>query len=263
MDVSQPKIPMTRTPGSQIPASQIPASRTATSRTSGSQTLARGLEILRAVTAAPDGMAVTEVAEAAGVHRTIAYRALNTLVDTHLLHRGPDGRYRGAAGLLALAPAAYSSLAAAARPQLRDLADRLGAAVSLIVRQGDEAVALAVLGPATGIYHVSFSEGSVHPLNRGAAGLALLAACPEQPGEPTAVAAVRSEGFARTFGEVEPNMHGLAVPLDAAATGVPACLNVISAGGPPDSDAVLLLQAAARTTAERLSRDVPSTSTPN
>lgn len=256
--MSQSETPMTRTPASRTATSRDPASRT-----SGSQTLARGLEILRAVAAAPDGMSVTEVAEAAGVHRTIAYRALNTLADTHLLHRGPDGRYRGAAGLLALAPAAYSSLAAAARPQLRDLADRLSAAVSLIVRQGEEAVALAVLAPANGIYHVSFSEGSVHPLNRGAAGLALLAACPEQPGEPKAVAAVRSEGFARTFGEVEPNMHGLAVPLDATATGVPACLNVISAGGPPGPDAVLLLQAAARATAERLRTGVPPTSTRN
>ena len=189
-----------------VSQTDIPLNRSSTSRTAGSQTLARGLEILRAVAAAPDGMAVTEVSETAGVHRTIAYRALNTLADMGLLHRGQDGRYRGAAGLLALAPAAYSSLAAAARPQLRELADRLGAAVSLIVRQGNEAVAIAVLGPANGMYHVSFSEGSVHPLTRGAAGLALLAACPEQPEEPQAVAAVRADGFARTFGEVEPNI---------------------------------------------------------
>ena len=48
-------------------------------------------------------------------------------------------------------------------------------------------------------------------------------------------------------------MHGLAVPLDFTVTGVPACLNVISAGDPPGAEALLLLRAAARTTAERLS----------
>lgn len=232
--------------------SPAPPAPPAASRTAGSQTLARGLEVLRAVTAAPEGLSVTEVAEQAGVHRTIAYRVLNTLADARLVHRGQDGRYRGAAGLLAFSPAAYSSLAAAARPHLRELADQVGAAVSLIVRQGRDAVALAVLGPANGTFHVLFSEGSVHPLDRGAAGLALLAAGPRQPDEPEAVAQARRDGFARTYGQVEPDMHGLAVPLDAGITGVPACLNIISSRGVPGPEALARLQAAARKITERL-----------
>ena len=215
------------------------------SRTAGSQTLARGLEVLRAVAAAPDGMAVADVAANAGVHRTVAYRLLNTLEDARLIHRGGDGRYRGAAGLLSLSSAAHSSLAAAARPVLRGLADQLGSTVSLLVRQGQEAVALAVISPADGTYHVTFSEGSTHPLTRGAAGHALLAAAPCSADEAESVTRVRQLGFASTYGEVEPNMHGLAVPLDAAATGVPACLNVISARSDAAGNPVALLQSAA------------------
>lgn len=234
-----------RTAQPRTPESGTAQSSTAQSRTAGSQTLARGLDVLRAVAAAPDGMAVADVAEHAGIHRTVAYRLLNTLEDARLVHRGPDGRYRGAAGLLTLSSAAHSSLAAAARPLLRELADQLGATVSLIVRQGQEAVALAVISPADGAYHVTFSEGSSHSLTIGAAGHALLAADPEVPGEPESVARVRREGFAGTYGEVEPNMHGLAVPLDAAVSGVPACLNVISARSNLGETAVPLLQAAA------------------
>lgn len=229
----------------QTDAARTADSQPAQSRTAGSQTLARGLEVLRAVAAAPDGMAVADVAAHAGVHRTVAYRLLNTLEDARLIHRGGDGRYRGAAGLLTLSSAAYSSLAAAARPLLRELADQLGSTVSLLVRQGQEAVALAVISPADGAYHVTFSEGSSHSLTVGAAGHALLAASPEVPGESESVAAVRREGFAGTYGEVEPNMHGLAVPLDAAVSGVPACLNVISARSNLSETAVPLLRAAA------------------
>ncbi len=191
-------------------------------------------------------MAVADVAAHAGIHRTVAYRLLNTLVDARLIHRGADARYRGAAGLLTLSSAAHSSLAAAARPLLREVADQLGATVSLIIREGEEAVALAVISPADGAYHVTFAEGSTHPLTVGAAGHALRAAAPPSPGDPESVVRVRRDGFAGTYGEVEPNMYGLAVPLDASVSGVPACLNVISARSDLTGTAVPLLQSAAR-----------------
>ena len=233
----------------QSPAAQSSAAQ---SRTAGSQTLARGLEVLRAVAATPDGMTVADVAAHAGTHRTVAYRLLNTLVDARLIHRGQDGRYRGAAGLLSLSSAAHSSLAAAARPLLRGLADQLGATVSLIIREGEEAVALAVISPADGAYHVTFAEGSTHPLTVGAAGHALLASAPGAPGDPESVVRVRRDGFAATYGEVEPNMYGLAVPLDPAVSGVPACLNVISARSDLRETAVPLLRSAAQRIAGQL-----------
>lgn len=205
-----------------------PSETKSASRTAGSQTLARGLEVLRAVTAARDGLSVAEVAERIGIHRTIAYRALNTLADAHMVHRGEDGRYRGSTGLLSLASAAHQSLRAAALPVLTDTAERLGATVALIVREGNDAVALAVVSPTGGTYHVGFSEGSRHPLGRGAAGHAIMASAPALPGEPDIVSHARRDGYAQTFGEVEPNMYGLAVPVPEEVTGVAACLNIIT-----------------------------------
>ena len=216
------------------------------SRTAGSQTLARGLEVLRLVAATPAGMGVNEVAEHAGIHRTGAYRLLNTLCEAQLLHRGADARYRGAAGLLSLSASAYHALLAAAEPVLRRYADELGATLALIVREGDEAIALRVIAPTSGVYHVSFTEASRHPLGLGAAGHAVLASEPEHPGEDPRVTAARTNGYAQTFGEVEPDMHGLAVPLNREICQVSACLNLITVRSEQATSAIGALRRAAR-----------------
>ncbi|MFK4296621.1 DNA-binding IclR family transcriptional regulator [Arthrobacter sp. GAS37] len=198
------------------------------SRTAGSQTLARGLAALKAVVTARDGLSVNDVAEVLGVHRTIAYRILNTLSDAKLIHRSDDNRYRGAAGLLQLTSAAHEALRAAALPVLHDVANELRSTMSLLVREGADAVALAVVEPRGPSYHVSFAQGSRHPLNRGAAGLAIRASRPPSPMEPEDVRSARINGFAITFGEVEPNMYGLAAPIKGPESDVAACINLIT-----------------------------------
>ncbi len=212
------------------------------SRTSGSQTLARGLSILRQVTESKDGLSIAEVALRANVHRTVAYRILNTLCNENMLHRGEDNRYRGAAGLLSLAAAGHQHLRTVALPLLRNAADDLGITVSLLVREANIAVALAVVSPRHGTYHVAFSEGSHHPINRGAAGLALQAAGPEDPSDSEQVRAIRKLGYAQSFGQIEENMHGLAVPLNLG-TGQPiACLNAITVSEQQASGSIQRLQ---------------------
>ena len=151
----------------------------ATARTaSGAQTLARGLLALRAVAAAPSGLTVQEIADRLVVHRTIAYRMVSTLAEAGLVAKGDDGRYRGAAGLLELRAAGYEEIKHVALPLLVELADSLGATASLLVPENDEAVALLVVSPRGTRYHIAFSTGSRHPLDRGAAGRALTAALP-------------------------------------------------------------------------------------
>ncbi|MFN8198357.1 MAG: helix-turn-helix domain-containing protein [Nakamurella multipartita] len=114
--------------------------------TGGAQTLARGLSALKAVVAAPDGLSAQDVGDLLGVHRTIAYRLLTTLVDAGLVSRGQDGRFRGAVGLLQLTAGAFHTLRAAAVPILRRLANDVGSTVSLLVVENDEAVALGRRG---------------------------------------------------------------------------------------------------------------------
>ena len=59
-------------------------------------------------------------------------------------------------------------------PVLRQLAERVGCTAHLTVAEGDEALALAVIEPSWTDFHVSYRVGARHPLNRGAAGKAIL-----------------------------------------------------------------------------------------
>ena len=196
--------------------------------TGGAQTLARGLSALKAVVAAPDGLSAQDVGDLLGVHRTIAYRLLTTLVDAGLVSRGPDGRFRGAVGLLQLTAGAYSTLRAAAVPILRRLANEVGSTVSLLVTENGEAVALAVVESETSRYRISFAEGSTHPLDRGAAGHALSSLLPETPHDGDRVRRARADGYATSFAEVEPGAYGLAVPIPYPDQAIAACINLIT-----------------------------------
>ena len=67
--------------------------------------------------------------------------------------------------------------------------------------------------PTPRLYQLSFHEGSRYPLERGAAGIALLASMPPRPGERDLVPLTREQGWVITHGEIEPNTYGLAVPV--------------------------------------------------
>lgn len=192
------------------------------SRTKGAQTLARGLRVLKFVAAARDGVSIAQVAEFVQVHRSMAYRVLETLCDSGLVARLDDGRYHGAAGLLALARGGYSGLRQVALGPVQAAADQLGVTVALLVAEGpkghESAVAVLVCAPVTRGFHITFTEGSTHPLDRGAAGRALSAL----------LAGGEVGDYYTTFGEVEPQMHGLSVPLGLGPSAPAACLVVIS-----------------------------------
>ncbi|GGJ30827.1 IclR family transcriptional regulator [Streptomyces brasiliensis] len=236
---------MTSTPSDEAGAGGT-ATREAASRKQGSQTLARGLRALELVAGSETGLTVQEIAAELGVHRTIAYRLLATLDDFRLVARNGDGRFHAGAGLSALAHQVQRGLREATEPHLRTLARELQSTISLVALEGDEAVAISVIEPPNATYHISFRAGSRHPLDRGAAGLALRAAFAAAPGEPAAVAEVRARGFARTRGEVEPEAYGVAVPL-RTPPGMPvACINLITYRAElAERSAPLLLECAA------------------
>src|ERR1700751_2406747 len=131
----------------------------------------------------PNGLSVQQVADQVGVHRTIAYRLLSTLAQFRLVAKGEDGRYRPAAGLAVLGASFDRNVRQLCLPTLRALADELGTTVSLLVAEGDQQVAIAVIVPSHVAYQLAFHEGSRYPLNRGAVGSALLATMPPRPGE--------------------------------------------------------------------------------
>ncbi|MHC9297356.1 IclR family transcriptional regulator [Mycobacterium sp. LTG2003] len=194
----------------------------------GSQTLARGLSALSAIASAPTGLTVQQVADHLGAHRTIAYRLLATLSQFRYVAKGEDGRYRPAAALAVLGSSYDNNLRQLSVPRLRALADELGTTVSLLVAEGDQQVAIAVIVPTQVFYQLSFHEGSRHPLELGAAGIALLASMPPRPGERDLVRQTREQGWVITHGEIEPNTYGLAVPVRRRPPSPPTCINLIS-----------------------------------
>jgi DNA-binding IclR family transcriptional regulator len=201
---------------------------TATNGAPGSQTLARGLSALQLVATSRRGLTVQEVADSIGVHRTIAYRLLTTLAQYRLVAKGEDGRYRSAAQLAVLGASFDNNIRQMSVPTLRKLADELGTTVSVLVAEGDQQVAIAVIVPTNIFYQLSFHEGSRYPLERGAAGIALLASMPPRPGERDLVPQARQQGWVITHGEVEPNTYGLAVPVKRRPPSPPTCINLIS-----------------------------------
>jgi len=201
---------------------------TPTTTVPGSQTLARGLNALQLVADAPSGLSVQQVADGIGVHRTIAYRLLATLSQFRFVAKGEDGRYRPAAGLAVLGASFDRNVRQLSLPTLRALADDLGTTVSLLVAEGDQQVAVAVIVPTQVAYQLAFHEGSRYPLDRGAAGIALLATMPPRPDERDLVVRAREQEWVITHGEIEPNTYGLAVPVHRRAPSPPTCINLIS-----------------------------------
>lgn len=193
----------------------------------GSQTLARGLTALHLICDSPGGLTIQEVAEQLEIHRTVAARLLATLEQFHLIARH-EGRFRPGAGLAALGASFDQNLREVSMPVLRRLADGTQATASLLVAEGEEQVAIAVIVPAGLSYHLSFREGSRYPIDRGAAGLALLASAPPAPEEREVVAEARKQGWVLTHGEVEPNAYGLAVPVKRAPPSPATAINLVS-----------------------------------
>ncbi len=194
----------------------------------GNQTLARGLRVFLAIVDADHGMTVQQVGELLDVHRSIAYRLLQTLGDFGLVARNSDGVYLPGARLATLADAYLPALRDVAAPVMRALADRLESTVSLFVEQGDEAVAISIVEPTTASHHIAFRSGMRTTMHQGAAAYAMLAGSPEVAGEPTAVTEARERGYARSHSEVETGAYGVAAWIPTGP-GVPrACLNLIT-----------------------------------
>ncbi|HSK27232.1 MAG TPA: helix-turn-helix domain-containing protein [Jiangellales bacterium] len=199
-----------------------------------SQTLDRGLRLLRLLAESPAGTTVTEAAAALGVTRTVVYRLAATLEQHGLLRRGADSRLHLGLGVLPLAQGAQPQLRAAARPALRALAEEVGATAHLTVRDGPEALAVAVVEPTWTDYHVSYRVGSRHALDRGAAGRAILATG-------------RGEtGWVASEGELQPGARGVAAPV-VGVPAVEASVGVVALG---DLDATTVGPRVVRAAAE-------------
>lgn len=192
-----------------------------------SQTLDRGLRVLKLLAHTPEGLTVTEIATTLAMGRTVVYRLVVTLESHGLVRRSGDGRCRLGLGVLGLARQAQPLLREIAAPILRGLADATGATAYLGVVDGVDLLTLAGAEPSRADVHVAYQIGSRVPLERGAAGRAVLASRTTQ-GRPLEPPWVVSTGDAATGG------FGIA----AVVTGVPgieAVVGIIALAEPEES----------------------------
>lgn len=197
-----------------------------------SKTLHNGLQVLELLAAHPRGLTLTGVAEAVGVHRTVAHRLVRTLEAHRLCRRDGAKLITLGPGLVRLAEPVDQDLRTLARPVLEALTDAGGATAHLVVRENERQVRmLMIVEPRQARMHVSFRPGQVDPINRGSAGLAMLAALPAVPGERAEVSLARERGFAVSYGEIAHSIIGIsaAVPHRDPAQAVSIGLSVFEA----------------------------------
>ncbi|GAA3864521.1 IclR family transcriptional regulator [Streptomyces sedi] len=186
--------------------------------TETSQTLDRGLRVLKLLAETDHGLTVTELSRRLGVNRTVVYRLIATLEQHSLVRRDAGGRARVGIGVLGLGRQVHPLVRDAALPALRALAEELGATAHLTVVDGTDALAIAVVEPSWTDYHVAYRTGFRHPLERGAAGRAILTRrCKDIDNE---------DGFVATHGELEAGASGAAAPLPAAC-GIEGSVGVV------------------------------------
>lgn len=192
-----------------------------------SKTLHNGLEILEVLAQHPNGLSVSEIAEALGVHRTVAHRLVRTLEAHRLCRRDDHKRITLGTGLVTLAESVEQDLRTLARPILEDLADAVEATAHLVVRESeDEARALMVVEPRRATMHIAFRPGQSVPITRGSAAMAILSALPPTEGERSEITEGRRRGWAISESEVVPTTIGISAPVPARRSGLQAAIGI-------------------------------------
>lgn len=228
------------------------------------QSLARGLAVLSAL-GTPGGTTIAEAAQATGLPRATARRALLTLCGNGYATADGD-RFSPAPRVLDLGCALLSSLPTAqvAQPHLAQLAIRVLESASLAVLDGPD-IRYTARVAARRIMHVDIAVGTRLPAHATAMGRVLLAGLDDDeaaerlsraapvaltgrtetdPGRlARLVRQARRDGYAIVEGELEEGLRSVAVPVRTPDGRVVAAVNVAShtGGATPEEfrDAVL------------------------
>jgi DNA-binding IclR family transcriptional regulator len=222
---------------------------------SPSQTLSRGIRALEILAAAQSPLTIAELADAMGVHRSVAYRILRTLEDHSLLVRDDAGRVQPGPGLAVLARGVSRNLQTAALPELTHLANTLDMTAFVAVWDHLDCITLVTVEPRHSGAAVAQHPGTRHPISAGAPGIAIQSALTEAewaqlaPGIPyrPEAADARRAGYSASHDEVIAGVSSLAAPVRVPG-GRPAALAVvyIRSSHDPATVGVALAESAAR-----------------
>ncbi|MCQ9615759.1 IclR family transcriptional regulator [Paenalcaligenes niemegkensis] len=148
----------------------------------GPRTLRRGLQILQTLQAHDDnGLSVTEISRLTGLQRPTIYRLLAALTETEFVHAvGRTRRYAATKVRLPVIAEPSNRIVDIAKPLMRELAEQVGDAVFLVVREGNSST---TLWREIGSYPVQILAtyvNKVQPLGVGSASMAILAKLDDQ-----------------------------------------------------------------------------------
>jgi DNA-binding IclR family transcriptional regulator len=201
--------------------------------TEGAERVVRVLDLLGA---APEGLTVSEVGRALGVHRSTVSRLLGTLAESRLIEHDPAGRrYRLGARIVGLAAAAVARLpvVSQARPELEKLSTVTAETVNLAILDGFHVVYVDQVTPAQTVVMASW-VGRRSPVHASSSGKVLMAfgdarartALLRRRLEPLTertitdparlralLEEVRSRGYASSNGELEEHLVSIAAPV--------------------------------------------------
>lgn len=211
--------------------------------------LARGLEVIRAFSRAKPSMTLSEISHATGMTRATVRRFLLTLVQEE--YAETDGKYFSLAPkILELGYAALSSMTFldAVQPVMVQLAKQLKESCFTAVLEGFDVVYVASASPPGRLVNISVSVGSRTPAHSVSTGRVLVAALPEEerrhwlqkvkltkltPNTVTSreelsrlVEETRELGFSIVDQELEIGLRSIAVPIRNVDGSVLAALNV-------------------------------------
>lgn len=188
-----------------------------------SKTVSQALRLLLAL--ADGGASVAVLSRRLELPRTVTQRLLATLREHGFVHRTPDGDYQLGMALVHLAARVDNPVRHAAQQPMLQLFEQVSETVALTVREGDDAVSADQLVVPGRLVRAEYPPGFRHPLDRAAAGRAILAftepatvsrfvaAAPNGPALADSLAGVRRAGFAFTVNELSQGAAGLAAPI--------------------------------------------------
>lgn len=218
------------------------------------QTLDRGLVALDLISQSERGMTVSEVADALEINRAIAYRIANTLESHGLITRMKTGHLRLGAAAVLFSYRFQPQFREVARPLLIDLAHATSATAFISIAQSDNCYVIMVEEPKDVFLQVGYRVGSQHPLEKGAAGIAILSARPPSTSDSIEVQSAREHGYSLTQGVLQKGAIGVASPIRTHSPHLfpEGCIGVVAMEGLNIEDTTHAVQESAKKMAKKL-----------
>ncbi|MBQ0829406.1 IclR family transcriptional regulator domain-containing protein [Streptomyces tagetis] len=200
------------------------------------ESLARGLTVLTAFGEGRSALTLTQVAEATGLARATARRALITYEYAGLVAPGPGRTFALTPGVLSLGfpPLSRTSLPRIAEPHLAALADRVSESASLaVLAETGEEIQYTARASAGRVMSARVAIGARLPAYATSLGRVLLAGLPADARPPAPAAGlprlldeVRERGYALVDEELEAGLRSIAVPVRDRTGRAVAAVNV-------------------------------------